>query len=156
MSAQPQLADLTTVEVSTRFELDAGPARYRIGLIALDSDVATERDFHAMLPRDVMFYTSRIHCINPITVENLRRQGPMLRDAVNLLMPGQRLDAIAYSCTSGTVAIGYEGVAREIRAAGRPGIPVVTPITSAIAGFAHLGIRRISLITPPDYHSSQA
>ena len=162
MSA-PQLADLTTVEVSTRFEFDAGPARYRIGLIALDSDVATERDFHAMLPRDVMFYTSRIHCINPITVENLRRQGPMLRDAVNLLMPGQRLDAIAYSCTSGTVAIGYEGVAKEIRAAGRPGIqvvtpitsaigrpgiPVVTPITSAIAGFAHLGIRRISLMTP--------
>ena len=148
MSAQPQLADLTTVEVSTRFELDAGPARYRIGLIALDSDVATERDFHAMLPPDAMFYTSRIHCINPITVENLRRQGPMLRDAVNLLMPGQRLDAIAYSCTSGTVAIGYEGVAKEIRAAGRPGIPVVTPITSAIAGFAHLGIRRISLMTP--------
>ena len=148
MSAQPRLADLTTVEVSTRFELDAGPARYRIGLIALDSDVATERDFHAMLPPDVMFYTSRIHCINPITVENLRRQGPMLRDAVSLLVPDHRLDAIAYSCTSGTVALGYEGVAGEIGAAGRPGVPVVTPITSAIAGFAHLGIRRISLMTP--------
>ena len=148
MSAQPRLAEPTTVEVSTRFELDAGPARYRIGLIALDSDVATERDFHAMLPPDVMFYTSRIHCINPITVENLRRQGPMLRDAVNLLVPDHRLDAIAYSCTSGTVALGYEGVANEIGAAGRPGVPVVTPITSAIAGFAHLGIRRISLMTP--------
>ena len=117
MSAQPRLADLPTVKVSTRFELDAGPARHRIGLIALDSDVATERDFHAMLPPDVMFYTSRIHCINPITVENLRRQGPLLRDAVKLLVPAQRLDAIAYSCTSGTVAIGYEGVASEIRAA---------------------------------------
>ena len=58
MSAQPVLADLPTVKVSTRFELDAGPARHRIGLIALDSDVATERDFHAMLPPDVMFYTS--------------------------------------------------------------------------------------------------
>ena len=148
MSAQPELADLTTVEVSTRFELDAGPDRYRIGLIALDSDVATERDFHAMLPPDVMFYTSRIHCINPITVENLRRQGPMLRDAVSLLVPDHRLDAIAYSCTSGTVALGYEGVASEIGAAGRPGVPVVTPITSAIAGFAHLGIRRVSLMTP--------
>ena len=148
MSAQPRLADLSTVKVSTWFELDAGPARHRIGLIALDSDVATERDFHAMLPPDVMFYTSRIHCINPITVENLRRQGPLLRDAVKLLVPAQRLDAIAYSCTSGTVAIGYEGVASEIRAAGRPGVPVVTPITSAIAGFAHLGVRSISLLTP--------
>ena len=152
MSAQLDPAvlpgDLPTVKVSTRFELDAGPARHRIGLIALDSDVATERDFHAMLPPDVMFYTSRIHCINPLTVENLRLQGPMLHDAVKLLIPDQRLDAIAYSCTSGTVALGYERVASEIRAAGRPGIAVVTPITSAIAGFAHLGIRRISLLTP--------
>ena len=148
MNTQPELAALPTEKVSIRFELDAGPARHRIGLIALDSDVATERDFHTMLPPDVMFYTSRIHCTNPITVENLRRQGPLLREAVKLLIPGQRLDAIAYSCTSGTVAIGYEGVASEIRAAGRPDTPVVTPITSAIAGLAHLGIRRISLMTP--------
>ena len=148
MNARTALADLPTVKVSTRFQLDAGPARHRIGLVALDSDIATERDFHAMLPPDVMFHTSRIHCTNPITVENLRRQGPLLRDAVKLLLPGQRLDAVAYSCTSGTVALGYEGVASEIRAAGRPGIPVVTPITSAIAGFAQLGIRRISLLTP--------
>ena len=148
MNARPLLADLPTVKVSTRFELDAGPARYRIGLIALDSDVATERDFHAMLPPDAMFYTSRLRCFNPVTVENLRRQAPQLRDAVELLIPGQRLDAIAYSCTSGTVAIGYEGVASEIRAAGRSDIPVITPITSAIAGFEHLGIHSISLLTP--------
>ena len=148
MSVRPRLPDLPTVEVSTRFELDTGPARHRIGLIALDSDVATESDFHTMLPPDTMFYTSRIRCTNPVTVENLRRQGPLLRDAVKLLIPGQRLDVVAYSCTSGTVAIGYEGVASEIRAAERPGIPVVTPITSALAGFAHLGIRTISLLTP--------
>ena len=148
MSAQPRLPDLPTVKVSTRFEPDTGPARHRIGLIALDSDVATERDFHLMTPPDVMFYTSRLHCTNPVTVENLRRQGPLLRNAVELLIPGQRLDVIAYSCTSGTVAIGYEGVASEIRAGERPGIPVVTPITSALAGFAHLGIRSISLLTP--------
>ena len=148
MSAQPRFGDLPTVKVSTRFDLDAGPARHRIGLIALDGDVATERDFHAMLPPDVMFYTARIRSINPVTVENLRRQGAWLGDSARLLIPGQRLDAIAYSCTSGTVALGYERVASEIRAAGRPGIPVVTPITSAIAGFAHLGVRRISLLTP--------
>ena len=148
MSARPRLDGLPTVQVSTRFELDAGPARHRIGLIALDSDVATERDFHAMLPPDVMFHTSRIHCVNPITVENLRRQGAQLRDVAGLLIPDQRLDAIAYSCTSGTVALGYERVASEIRAAGRPDIPVVTPITSAIAGFERLGVRSVSLLTP--------
>ncbi len=148
MSAQPRFVELPTVQVSTRFELDAGPARHRIGLIALDCDVATERDFHTMLPADVMFYTARIRTINPVTIENLRRQGAWLGDAARLLIPGQRLDAIAYSCTSGTVALGYERVASEIRAAERPGIPVVTPITSAVAGFAHLGVRRVSLLTP--------
>ena len=29
-----------------RFELDAGPARRRIGPVALDGDVATECSFH--------------------------------------------------------------------------------------------------------------
>ena len=87
MSTQPRLPDLPTVKVSTRFELDTGSARHRIGLIALDNNVATERDFHVMAPPDVMFHTSRIHCTDPITVENLRRQGPLLRNTVKLPFP---------------------------------------------------------------------
>ena len=35
MSAQPRSGEFPTVKVSTRFELDAGPARHRMGLIAL-------------------------------------------------------------------------------------------------------------------------
>ena len=148
MNAASDATSITTRPVSVDYRLDGGPARYRIGLIALDSDVATERDFHNMLPEGAMYYTTRIHCFNPVTLDNLRRQEAALTGATEKLIPNQRLGAIAYSCTSGTVAIGYDTIAERIRAGGRPDIPVVTPITSALAAFEKLGIGAISLLTP--------
>ena len=151
MDAPPESAGPVTETLSVAYARDGGPARHRIGLIALDSDTATERDFHRMLPDDVMFYTSRVHHVNPVSVENLRKMGPQLAAATALLIPNQRLDVIAYSCTSGTAAIGYDEVAAEVRAGGRADVPVVTPITAALAGFEALGIETISLLTPhPD------
>lgn len=127
------------------------PARHRIGLIALDSDVVTERDFHAMLPDGVVYFTTRVRHVNPISVRNLRRMGPELAGAAARLVPGQRLDVIAYSCASGTAAIGYEAVARQIRSGGRPKIPVATPISAAVAALGRCGARSVSLLTPhPD------
>ena len=132
-------------------EFRVSRARHRIGLIALDSDIATERDFHAMLPDGVTFFTTRVRHVNPISVQNLRRMGPELAAAAAMLVPGRRLDVIAYSCTSGTAAIGFEAVEGQIRAGGRPDIPVVTPITAAITALDKLGARSISLLTPhPD------
>ena len=148
MSAQPESLDVTTQKISFDYESDNGPARHRIGLIALDSDVATESDFHNMLPEDVMFYTTRIPTVNPLTLDNLRQQAPMLTDAVRKLLPNQRLDSVAYSCTSGTVAIGYDKVAELVRKGDRPDVPVVTPITSAIAALEALEVERITLLTP--------
>jgi maleate isomerase len=146
--AAPGLATRKIVAAHPR---DSGPARHRIGLIALDSDVATEQDFHRMLPDDVMYYTTRVHHVNPVSVVNLRKMGPQLTAAAGMLVPGQRLDAIAYSCTSATAAIGYDEVAAQVRAGGRPDVPVVTPITAALAGLAILGVESISLLTPhPD------
>ena len=148
MSAAVKSPLAVTRKVSVGYLSDGGPTRHRIGLIALDSDVATEYDFHRMLPDDVMFYTTRIPCPNPITVENLRLQGPMLTDVVKQILPNQRLDVIAYSCTSGTVAIGYENVVDYIRAGGRGDLPVITPVTSAAAALTKVGAKRISLMTP--------
>ncbi|MBN36035.1 MAG: hypothetical protein CMM46_14925 [Rhodospirillaceae bacterium] len=148
MNTATQLSDMTTAKVETAYESDGGPAKHRIGLVALDSDVATERDFQAMLPSDSVFYTSRIHCFNPITIENLKKLGPQVSAATELLIPGQRLDVIAYSCTSGTVALGYDEIARQVRSGGRPDIEVVTPINSALKAMEQLGVRKISLLTP--------
>jgi len=148
MNTATPLSDMTTAKVETAYESDGGPAKHRIGLVALDSDVATERDFQAMLPPDSVFYTSRIHCFNPITIENLKKLGPQVSAATELLIPGQRLDVIAYSCTSGTVALGYDEIVRQVRSGGRQDIKVVTPVNSALKAMEQLGVRKISLLTP--------
>jgi maleate isomerase len=148
MTIAAEILPLETEKVSVAYALDRGSARYRIGLIALSTDEATEYDFHRMLPaEEVMFFTSRVITVNPVTMENLRSMGPRLAAAAGQILPDQGLDVIAYSCTSGTVAMGYDGVAAQIRE-GRPGVPVVTPITAAVKGFRKLGIDRISLLTP--------
>jgi maleate isomerase len=78
---------------------------------------------------------------------NLSRMVDDLTRATALLLPEGRIDVVAFSCTSGTVAAGVDRVARAIDAA-KPGIPFTTPITAAVAAFRHLGARRIAVLTP--------
>ena len=94
-----------------------------------------------------MFYTNRVKTTNPVTVENLKKHGPQLANAVSLLLPDIQLDAIMYSCTSGTIAMGYEEVERQLNS-GRHKVPVVTPITAAMTAFRALSIKSISMLTP--------
>lgn len=134
--------------VRSGYDRDEGPGRHRIGLIALASDYASERDFMNMRPSDdVAIYVSRIRNVNPCTVENLRSMAPKLSDAVSLIIPEGRLDAVAYSCTSGTVVIGYEAIAASIHSV-RPGIPVATPITAGLEGLGRFEARKIAVLTP--------
>lgn len=133
--------------VSDLVQLDEGPAKIRIGLIELATGEAGEADFHRMLPPEVMFHTTRIMNVNPVTPENLKTMGPRLMQAAEHLLPGGVLDVIAYDCTSGTVMLGHDEIARQIHRA-RPGIPVVTPITAAIKALKRRDVRRISLVTP--------
>ncbi len=120
----------------------------RLGLIVLSTDMATEPDFcRALAGHDVEFHTTRVRNTNPVTVENLRTMGPKLTDCASLLLPEMPLDVIAYSCTSGTVALGYNTVAGQI-AAGRGDVPIITPVTAALAAFEAIRVSKIALMTP--------
>lgn len=121
--------------------------RQRIGLITLATAEAAERDFSAMLPDGVMFHTARVLNENPVTLENLRGHRGLIATAIQQLLPGMKLDAVCYDCTSGTVAIGYDAIAAEVHRV-RPGVPVVTPVTAAVDALAKLDARRISVLTP--------
>jgi len=130
------------------YALDEGPGRHRIGLIALASDYVTERDFMNMRPSDdVVIYTSRVRNVNPCTVDNLRSMAPLITESVSLIVPEGRLDVVAYSCTSGTVVIGYDAVRASIQAA-RPGVPCTTPISASLAAFERLGVNQVAVLTP--------
>lgn len=125
------------------------PAPHKIGLIALSSDMVTERDFGLMLPPggEVVSYASRVPLTLPVTVENLQLMGPKLSEVSSLILPTSDLRVIAYSCTSASVLIGPGEIAAQIRK-GRPGVEVVTPISAAIAAFETGDVKRISLLTP--------
>ena len=134
--------------VQVRYSLDAGAGRYRIGLIVLSSDHTIERDFMNMRPNDeVTIFASRVHNVNPCTIENLQSMAPLLTEATRLIIPDGSLKVVAYGCTSATVAIGFEAVAERIQE-GRPGAIAITPITAALAGFAALDLSRIAVLTP--------
>ncbi len=137
-----------SIPVKCAFEFDGGPGIYRIGLLALSNDLATERDFNNMADSDdISIFVSRVPNAEICSVENLMAMKPELTRSASLLIPGSRLDAVAYSCTSGTVILGYDTVARQIHAV-RPGIPVITPITAAIAALNRMNARKIAVLTP--------
>ena len=134
--------------VRTQFSLDHGPGRHRIGLIALASDYVVERDFMNMRPSDdVVVFVSRVLNVNPCTVENLKTMGPRLSGAASLIVPDGRVDVIAYCCTSGTTAMGYDAVASSIQET-RIDVPVVTPITAGLLALEKFGAKRVAVLTP--------
>jgi maleate isomerase len=120
----------------------------RLGLILLATDLTTERDVARLIgPDEASVHATRVAYVNPTTPENLREMGPLLSAAAALLVPGEDLAAICYSCTAASVVIGEEAVAGALDL-GRPGVPVITPIGAAVTGLRALGARRIAVLTP--------
>ena len=66
------------------------------------------------------------------------------------ILPDERINTIAYGCTSGTIAIGEDKVKEKILLA-KQDCYVTTPVTSAIKAFKQMNVRKIALFTPyPD------
>jgi maleate isomerase len=124
------------------------PGRPRIGLVVPATDQVSEAAFAEMLAgHPVSVVASRVAFENPVVMATLSRMVGDLARATALLLPGGRIDVVAFSCTSGTVAAGVDAVGRAIETA-KPGVPFTTPITAAVAAFRRLGTRRIAVLTP--------
>ncbi|MBA3447848.1 MAG: ectoine utilization protein EutA [Pseudaminobacter sp.] len=139
----------------TRPALDERPLRKRVGLVVLATDHTTEADYRRMVAGEAIgVHVSRIPFANPVTAENLRKMQPSLTEGAALILPGEELDAICYSCTSASVVIGDDEVAAAIQLA-KPGVPVVTPPLAGVRGLRSLGARRISILTPYTVETSR-
>jgi len=127
---------------------DDGPVRRRLGLVALATDHTLERDA-AMVTAgdDVGLYVTRVTFDNPVTDASLRALAPQLEDAAARLLPGERLDAIAFGCTSASAAIGDDAV-RAALTATRPATPCATPTSALLQACAALGMRRLAVLAP--------
>lgn len=147
MTANSQSA-FRSHRVSTAADTDQGPGRWRIGLIVLANDYALERDFMNLRPSDdVAIFVTRIANTSECTVKTLQAMAPRITAAAQLLVPQGRLDCIAYGCTSGTVAIGYQAICDHIHVA-RPAITCITPITASLAALDQFRAQRLAVLTP--------
>jgi len=128
---------------------DGIAARARIGLMVLATDYTIEHEWRRIItPLDgVALYQSRILNDNQITPETLRAMEPRIATATDVILPGARLDVVAYGCTSASMAIGEEKVFEKIHSV-RPEAKCTTPITAAFAAFRALGAKRIGVLTP--------
>ena len=120
----------------------------RIGLITLGSDFRIEKDFNNIVyGRDIDLYVNRIHCYNPLTNETLAKMADDITEVTKDILPNQKIDCVAYGCTSGTVATGYDTIKSKVSLA-KPESKVTTPITAAVKAINKLGIKKISIFTP--------
>ena len=120
----------------------------RIGLITLASDFRIEKDFNNVIyGKEIDLYCNRIHCYNPLTNETLKKMADDIPNVTRDILPDEKLDCVAYGCTSGTIAAGYEAIFKKVNLA-KPDTKVTTPITSAINALKALKINKLSIFTP--------
>ncbi|WP_321936648.1 aspartate/glutamate racemase family protein [Paraburkholderia sp. J8-2] len=145
-TAQPQ--DHEDAYTKLDFALDGGIARRAaIGLVVLATDHTIEHEWRDLLRQPgVAFYESRVENSPDITPPRLAEIEARIAPAVSLLLPGERLDVVAFGCTSASMVIGEEKVASRIHEA-RPAIECTTPITAALAALRALDVRRVALLT---------
>ena len=132
-------------KIEPKFTLKTNP---RIGLITLGSDFRIEKDFNNVVyGKNIDLFVNRIHCFNPLTNETLAKMAEDITNVAKEILPGEKLDCVAYGCTSGTVAAGYDSIKKKVNLA-KPEAKVTTPITSAIKILKNKNIKDISIFTP--------
>ena len=120
----------------------------RVGVITLSTDFTIEQDFRKIchsLPIDIFF--NRIPFINPLNHENYLKMAEHIPEVSQQILPGEKIDVIAYGCTSGTIAIGEAHISSQVQRS-KPEAKVTTPITASLKAFKKLNLKNIAVITP--------
>jgi maleate isomerase len=127
---------------------DALAGRAAIGLLALASDGVIESELRKFLPADgVAVYTTRLPRIPDTTPPSLRLMEQGIAECTGRLLPGRKLDVLAFGCTSAAMVIGPEAVTASIHTV-REDIAVTDPVSASLKAFATLGMRRVAVLTP--------
>ena len=132
-------------KINPKFRIKTNP---KIGLITLASDFTIEKDFNNVIhDKEIDLYCNRISSYNPLTNKTLKKMADDIPKVVENILPNQKLDCIAYGCTSGTIAAGYKSIYEKVNSV-KPNTKVTTPITSAINALKTLKIKKVSIFTP--------
>ena len=120
----------------------------KIGLITLASDYIIEKDFHNVIKnKNINLFVNRIECYNPLNKENLIKMSQNITKVTKNILPGEKIDCVAYACTSGTIAAGYSSIKKKVEKA-KPNTKLTTPSTSSINALKKFKIKKIAVFTP--------
>ncbi|WP_371223862.1 aspartate/glutamate racemase family protein [Roseovarius sp. 2305UL8-3] len=118
----------------------------RLGMVVLSTDETLEDEARSVLEgQQARLLHSRIYSHPQVTPDSLKAMEALMPASAELLPEG--LDAIAYGCTSASVMMGPDAVARQIGTV-QPGVPVTNPISAVVAALNALGASKIGLVTP--------
>ena len=136
---------METKKIPPKFLKELNP---KIGLIALSSDYMIEKDFIRVIKdKKIDFFVNRIETVNPLTAQNLIKMSGKITEVTKDILPNEKIDCVAYGCTSGTIAVGYNAIEEKIKKA-KPNTSVTTPSTAAVNALKKLNIKKIYLFTP--------
>lgn len=120
----------------------------RIGLVVLATDYTVEHEFRQIITQPgVDVFAARIANEVSVTPQTLAAMGPRITDTASLILPDDRVDILAYGCTSASTVLGEDAVHGFLKAAKSMAVPT-TPITAAFAAFRAMGAKRIAVLTP--------
>jgi len=124
----------------------------KIGLILLATDQITLYEFEAILKdTGVLSFPSRVMMDSvELTPEVLMAIKNELASATNTILPGMTLDVVALSCTSASMTIGEDEVARIIKQSdpNREIKEVTNPYSAIKNACKFLDVNELGVITP--------
>ena len=120
----------------------------RIGLIVLASDYTIDYEYRKIFPvYGIDYFQTRIENSTIITPDSLSDMQTKIASTLKLILPGDKLDVVAYGCTSATVVLGENKIFNAIKSI-HPGALCTTPITAAFEAFKRLNAKKIAVLTP--------
>jgi maleate isomerase len=148
-NSPPKLSKGTVVQSPARQVRygDSYDHRGSLGFIVLATDLVMEENLYRLAPKGVGVAISRVASSNDISSESLGAHVDTMAEAAALIQPDASPDLICYACTSGSIVIGEERVAAEIRR-GAPHSCPMTLVTGVVDALRTLGVSRLVVGTP--------
>jgi len=134
------------VRAGIRFD-DGRHHRAKIGFVLLATEQTIQDDVMRLRPDGVGIHFARAAIPDSITNATLAAQAELLAESAATLLPDGSLDVICYACTSGSLVIGEERVARELNK-GAPNARATSLITGVIRALKAVNAKRIVIATP--------
>tara|TARA_B100000242_G_scaffold97252_1_gene66782 strand:- start:206 stop:952 length:747 start_codon:yes stop_codon:yes gene_type:complete len=132
-------------KIKPKFNKNVHP---KIGLIALSSDLIIEKDFNYILKnKNIDLFVNRIESYNPLNKKNLIKMSKNITKITSDILPGEKIDCIAYACTSGTIATGFNNIKKKVVKA-KPHSKLTTPSISSINALKKFKIKKVAIFTP--------